>query len=203
MKPHTPETKQDIKDTPANPSREEAEKAVETLIRWAGEDPSAEGLEKTPARVVRAFEEHFAGYREDPDTLLGPDFEPAEGYKDYVSLTHIPVYSHCRHHLHPILGHAHIAYWPGNHLAGLSKIARVVQSFCKKMVSQESLTTDIRDCLDRNIKPQGCAVIIEARHLCITTRGVKSPDIQTRTASYSGIFDQDEQVRQRFLSSLK
>lgn len=202
MKAQSSPKKQDQNNADTKPTREDAEKAVETLIRWAGEDPARKEIQKTPSRFINAFEEHFSGYSQNPDEVFGRDFEDAQDYNDYVLLTDIPVHSHCQHHMHPILGRAHIAYWPDGTLAGLSKFARVVNILSKRMVSQEILTRDIRACIDRVLKPKGSAVIMSAKHLCMSTRGVNSSDIETTSSSFSGIFDTDRDVRTRLLNQI-
>lgn len=195
MKPQSVSDKQDQNQ----PDKSQAEQAVKTILSYLGEDPQRTELLKTPARFIKAFEEHCSGYQKDPVSIFGSDFEPADNYNDFVCLTDIPIHSHCQHHIHPIIGKAHIAYWPGEKLAGLSKVARATHILSKRLVSQESLTTDIRECLEEVLAPKGVAVLIAARHLCISTRGVNHPDMLTTTTAFSGIFDSDPEVRQRFL----
>src|SRR5262252_5722815 len=158
------------KAPPARPSREEAEAAVRTLIRWAGDEPEREGLDGTPARVVRAYEEWFAGYGEDPAELLRRTFEEAGGYDEIVLLRDIRFESHCEHHMAPIIGRAHIGYLPRHRVAGISKLARLVEVFAKRLQIQERMTAEIAKCLNSILKPYGLGVVVEATHECMTTR---------------------------------
>ena len=185
------------------PSREEAEAAVETLIRWMGESPTREGLVDTPARVVRAWEEFCAGYEEDPESLLGSTFEEVEGYDDMVMLRSIRMESHCEHHLVPILGTAHIAYLPDRRVVGISKLARVLDSFARRLQTQETLTAQVADCIQTALRPRGVAVLIDAQHQCMTTRGVHKPDVSMVTTRFTGAFETDRDLRDRFLTQTR
>ena len=170
------------------PTREEAEAAVRTLLEWAGDDPDREGLLETPARVVRAYEEFFAGYREDPFQYLDRTFEEVAGYDEMVVLRDIPFESHCEHHLAPIIGRAHVAYLPTNRVVGISKLARVVNAFAKRLQVQEKMTAQIADCINEALAPDGVAVVIEAAHHCMTTRGVHKPGVTMVTSTLLGAF---------------
>ncbi|MEO0962575.1 MAG: GTP cyclohydrolase I FolE, partial [Pseudomonadota bacterium] len=167
--------------TETRPSRSEAEAAVRTLISWAGDNPDREGLIDTPSRVVRAYEEFFEGYDEDPAEVLGRTFEEVEGYNDIVMLRDISLESHCEHHMVPILGKAHIAYMPINSVVGISKLARVIEIYAKRLQTQETMTAQIAETIVSDLKPAGVAVMIEAKHQCMTTRGIKKPDVATIT----------------------
>src|SRR5215831_21272757 len=158
----------------SKPTREEAEKAIETLLRWAGDDPSREGLADTPARVAKAFEEWFSGYGQDPEEYLTRTFEEIEGYDDMVILKDIHFESHCEHHLAPIIGHAHVGYLPTNRVVGISKLARVVEAFARRLQIQEKLTAEIAHAIDEILKPKGVGVVIEAEHSCMSLRGVNA-----------------------------
>lgn len=181
------------------PSREQAMDAVRTLIAWTGDDPSREGLIDTPKRVVDAFEEWFQGYAADPAKELSRVFEEAEGYDDMVLLREIEVESHCEHHLAPFLGKAYVAYVPTGKVVGISKIARVVEIFSKRLQNQENLTVQIADALTKSLDPKGVAVLIEAEHQCMTTRGVHHRHVSTLTSRFTGVFKTDEALQQRFL----
>ena len=157
-------------DTGTRPTRDEAEAAVETILRWIGEDVSREGLVGTPGRVVRAWEEFCAGYDEDPAAMLSSTFEEVEGYDDMVMLRSIRMESHCEHHMVPILGVAHIAYMPDRRVVGISKLARVLDSFSKRLQTQETLTAQVADCIQQALQPRGVAILIDAQHQCMTTR---------------------------------
>jgi GTP cyclohydrolase I len=180
------------------PSRAEAEAAVETLLRWAGDDPSREGLIDTPARVARAYEEFFQGYDEDPSELLSRTFEEVEGYRDMVMLRNIELQSHCEHHMVPIAGKAHIAYLPNKRVVGISKLARVMDSFAKRLQTQETMTAQIANCIQESLAPKGVAVLIDAKHQCMTTRGVKKPSVSMVTTQFTGAFQDDDALRERF-----
>lgn len=184
----------------ARPSREAAEDAVRTLIKWAGDNPDREGLIDTPQRVVRAYEEFFAGYRTDPSALLETTFEETADYDEMVTLRDIRVESHCEHHIVPILGRAHIAYLPAGRVIGISKLVRVVDAFAKRLQIQETLTAQIAEAIDAALKPRGVAVVIEAAHHCMTTRGVKRPGVSMITSKMLGAFRTDQATRQEFLS---
>ena len=181
------------------PTREEAEEAVRTLIAWAGDDPAREGLIDTPKRVVKAWSEWFSGYEADPMKALGKTFEDVQGYDDMVMLTNIDVESHCEHHLAPIMGVAHVAYLPRKAVVGIAKIARVVEIFAKRMQTQETMTAQIADALTEAMDPLGVAVFVDAKHQCMTTRGVHHPNVSTITTSFSGAFKTDPDLRDRFM----
>ncbi|NJO34730.1 MAG: GTP cyclohydrolase I FolE [Rhodospirillales bacterium] len=181
------------------PSRAEAESAVRTLIGWAGDDPDREGLKDTPRRVTDAFEEYFAGYRLDPADVLSKTFDEAGGYDDLVMLRDIRVESHCEHHLAPFLGAAHVAYLPNGRILGISKIARVVEIFAKRLQTQEALTAQIADAIEKALQPRGVAVLIEAEHQCMSTRGVRQPGVKTITTRFTGALEADASYRDRFL----
>ena len=180
------------------PSRDEAEKAVEVLLRWAGDNPQREGLLDTPARVARAYEEFFAGYTEDPEQMLERTFEEVEGYDDIVMLRDIAMQSHCEHHLVPILGKAHIAYLPDTRVVGISKLARVLDSYSRRLQTQETMTSQVANAIQNALKPKGVAILIDAQHQCMTTRGVKKPDVSMVTNQFTGEFKKDPSLRDRF-----
>ena len=182
------------------PSREEAEAAVRTLLRWAGDDPSREGLIDTPARVARAYEEWFTGYSEDPVEYLQRTFEEVAGYDEMVVLKHIRVESHCEHHLAPIIGKAHVAYLPDSRVVGISKLARVVEAYARRFQVQEKMTAEIAACIQDVLQPRGVAVVIEAQHGCMTTRGVHKPGVSMVTSKMLGAFRQDPMTRREFLT---
>jgi GTP cyclohydrolase I len=181
------------------PSRAAAEEAVRTLIAWAGDDPDREGLLETPSRVVKAYEQFFAGYRKDPEEILAKTFEETEGYDEMVTVRDIRLESHCEHHMVPFLGVAHVAYLPNRRVVGLSKIARLVEVYSKRLQIQEKLTVQIADAIDRVLQPRGVAIVIEAEHFCMTTRGVRKPGSLTATSRMTGAFRQDPATRQEFL----
>ena len=185
------------------PSREEAMKAVETLLRWAGEDPTREGLVETPKRVVAAYEEYFCGYEKDASEELSKTFEDIEGFDDMVLVKGIDFVSHCEHHLVPILGKAHVAYWPDEKVVGISKLARIVDIYGRRLVSQENMTRNILNCIDKTLKPKGAAVYIDANHQCMSTRGVSKGRSSTVTSMFCGIFKEDRDVQRRFLDMIK
>lgn len=185
------------------PSRDEAEKAVEVLLRWAGDNPLREGLLDTPARVVRAYEEFFAGYLEDPEKMLERTFEEVEGYDDIVMLRDVAVQSHCEHHLVPILGKAHIAYLPDKRVVGISKLARVLDSYSKRLQTQETMTSQISNAIQRALKPKGVAILIDAQHQCMTTRGVKKPNVSMITTQFTGEFKKDPLLKDRFYKHIQ
>ena len=181
------------------PTREEAEAAVRTLLAWAGDDPQREGLVDTPKRVVNAYREFFAGYEMDPIDELSRTFEDVQGYDDIVMLNDIDVESHCEHHMVPILGKAYVAYMPTDAVVGISKIARVVEIFCKRLQTQETMTQQICDAIAESLQPMGVAVLIDAKHQCMTTRGVHHPNVSTITTQFTGVFKTDQDLRNRFL----
>lgn len=181
------------------PSRSEAEAAVRTLIAWAGDDPEREGLRDTPGRVVRAYEEFFAGYREDPVALLATTFEEV-AYDEMIVLRDIRLESHCEHHIVPILGRVHIGYLPRGRVVGISKLARVVEAFAKRLQIQEALTAQIADAIQEVLRPRGVGVVIEAAHQCMTTRGIRKPGVSMVTSRMLGCFRDDPATRREFLS---
>lgn len=185
------------------PTREQAEAAVEILIRWAGDDPSREGLRETPARVVKAYEELFGGYRVDPVAALGRVFEEVGGYDDVVVVRDISFHSHCEHHMVPIVGKASVAYLPAGPVLGLSKIVRVVDIFGRRLQTQEKMTVQIASVINDVLKPRGVAVVLEAEHLCMAMRGVRTTGSTTVTNSFHGIFAQDRRERDRVLSLMR
>ncbi len=193
-------TKRKRATTDTRPSRKEAEAAVRTLLRWAGDDPAREGLVDTPARVVRAYEEFFAGYREDPAALLARTFEEVEGYDEMIVLRDIRFESHCEHHLVPIIGRAHVAYLPRRRVVGISKLARLVEVYAKRLQIQEKMTVQIADTLQSVLQPKGVAVVIEASHQCMTTRGVHKPGVAMVTSRLLGAFREDAQTRREFFA---
>lgn len=184
------------------PSRAEAESAVRTLIEWAGDNPDREGLLDTPKRVVKAYEEFFSGYDEDPVSLLSRTFEEVEGYDDIVLLRDIALESHCEHHMVQILGKAHVAYLPEKRVVGISKIARVVEAYARRLQTQETMTAQIAAALEEGLCPRGVAVLIDAKHQCMTTRGVYKPDVATITTTFTGIF-KEERYERRFLDLIR
>jgi GTP cyclohydrolase I len=181
------------------PTRDAAEEAVRTLIAWAGDDPAREGLKDTPRRVTDAFEEYFSGYGLDPADVLSRQFEEAGGYDDLVMLRDIRVESHCEHHIAPFLGVAHVAYLPNGRIVGISKIARVVEIFAKRLQTQETMTAQIAEALEAALRPRGVAVLIEAEHQCMSMRGVRQPGVKTITTRFTGALEQDASYRDRFL----
>ncbi len=174
--------------------------AIRTLIRWAGDDPAREGLVDTPRRVARAWKEYCAGYGEDPAHHLARIFEEVGGYDEIVLLRDIPFQSHCEHHMAPIIGRAHIAYLPKNHVVGISKLARVLHAFARRLQVQERLTAEVADCIWNGLKPQGVAVVIEASHACMTARGVRTPGVSMVTSRMMGVFRDDERSRKEVLA---
>ena len=184
------------------PSRAEAEDAVRTLIRWAGDNPGRSGMVGTPARVARAYEEWFAGYREDPREYLSRTFEEVAGYDEIVVLRDIPFVSHCEHHLAPIVGRAHIGYLPRKRVVGISKLARLVDVYARRFQIQEKMTAEIAGCLVNVLKPFGVAVVVEGAHQCMTTRGVHKPGVTMVTSQMLGVFRKNSETRQEFLSAI-
>lgn len=174
--------------------------AVRTLIEWTGDDPSREGLLDTPSRVARAWKEYCVGYAEDPAVHLSRVFEEVGGYDEIVLLRDIPFQSHCEHHLAPIIGVAHIAYLPTDFVVGISKLARVLHGFARRLQVQERLTAEVAECIWNNLKPQGVAVVIEASHACMTARGVRTPGVRMTTSRMMGVFRDDERSRKEVLS---
>lgn len=182
------------------PSRAEVEEAVRTILRWVGEDPSRDGLIETPKRVVKAQEEYFAGYAMDPTEILSKTFEEIEGYDEMISLRGIRFESHCEHHMAPIIGRAWVAYIPNGRVVGISKLARVVQVYAKRLQIQEKMTAQIANVIDEVLQPQGVAVLIKAEHHCMTTRGVMKPGTDLVTSRMLGVFRDSAITRQEFLS---
>ena len=187
----------------ARPSRQEAEAAVRTLIAWTGDDPRREGLIDTPRRVVEAYEELFAGYAGDPRETLARVFDDVEGYSDVVVVRDIPFVSHCEHHIAPFFGKAHIGYYPRGGAVGLSKLARVVEMFARRLQTQESMTAQIVKAIERGLKPRGVAVMVEAEHTCMSMRGVKKAGASTVTTQFTGVFKTDREEQRRFLDLLR
>ena len=187
----------------SKPTREEAQKAVRTLIEWAGDNPDREGLVETPKRVVKAYEEFFAGYDDDPEEILRKTFEEVEGYDEMVLVKNIRLESHCEHHIVPILGKAHIAYIPNNRVVGISKLARIVDAFGKRLQTQETMTAQIANTIEKVLEPKGVAVVVDAAHQCMTTRGIHKPESSTVTSCMRGIFKEDPRTRNEFLTFIK
>jgi GTP cyclohydrolase I len=183
-----------------HPSREEAEAAVRTLLLWAGDDPDREGLLGTPDRVVRSYEEFFAGYAENPTDMLSRTFEETEGYDEMVLLRDIPFESHCEHHMVPIIGTAHVAYLPNQRVVGISKLARTVEIFAKRLQIQEKMTAQIADAIQQALDPRGVAVVLNAQHQCMTTRGVKKPGVGMITSRMLGAFKEDRSLKADFMA---
>jgi GTP cyclohydrolase IA len=184
----------------SRPSRDDAEAAIETLLRWAGDDPEREGLRDTPARVARAFEDWFSGYNEDPEEYLKRTFEEVEGYDEMIVLRDIRFESHCEHHLAPIIGKAHVAYLPTNRVVGISKLARVVEAYARRLQVQEKMNAQIANTIQKILEPKGVAVVIEAQHQCMTTRGVHKPGVTMVTSTMLGAFRKDPMTRREFLT---
>ena len=184
------------------PSQEQAEEAIRTLIRWAGDDPDREGLIGTPHRVAKAYQEFFAGYNEDPVAVLGATFEETGSYDDVVILRDIRLESHCEHHIVPIIGKVHIGYLPNGRVVGISKLARLIEVFAKRMQIQETLTAQIADTIADVLDPHGVAVVIEAAHQCMTTRGIRKPGVSMVTSRMLGVFRDNADTRREFLSMI-
>ena len=190
----------DATGTSSRPTREQAEAAVRTLLLWAGDDPGREGLRGTPDRVVRSYEEFFAGYRVDPVALLERTFEETDGYDEIVLLRDIRLESYCEHHVVPIIGRAHVAYLPHHRVVGISKLARVVDAYAKRLQIQEKLTAQIANTINDVLQPRGVAVIIEAQHQCMTTRGIHKPGVSMVTSRMLGAFRDDPSTRRELLA---
>jgi GTP cyclohydrolase I len=188
--------------TPSKPSRAEAEDAVRTLIRWAGDDPGREGLRDTPRRVVDSFDEFFSGYAADPVEILRRTFEETEGYDEMVLLRDIRFESHCEHHLAPIIGRAHIAYMPDRRVVGISKLARLVEVYARRLQIQEKMTVQIANTINEILEPKGVAVVIEASHQCMTTRGVHKPGVVMTTSRMLGAFREDATTRRELMAMI-
>ena len=187
-------------ETPNKPTREEAEEAVRTLICWTGDDPDREGLIETPKRVVKAYEEFFEGYNMDPEEVLTKTFEEVQGYDDAVIVRNIRVESHCEHHIVPILGVAHVGYIPNNRVVGISKLARVIEIFGKRLQTQETMTAQIADTIQRVLQPKGVAVVVDASHQCMTTRGIHKTESSTITSRMLGAFRDNPETRSEFMN---
>ncbi len=190
------------KEPDKRPSREEVEDAVRTLLRWAGDDPAREGLRETPSRVASAFEEWFSGYGIDPAEYLSKTFEEINGYDEMVILRNVRFESHCEHHIAPIIGHAHIGYLPDHRVVGVSKLARLVEAFAKRLQIQEKMTSDIATTLDQVLQPKGVGVVIEASHACMSTRGVHKAGATMVTSQMIGAFRTDPSTRREFLAAI-
>ena len=184
----------------SKPSREEAMDAVRTMIAWAGDDPSREGLLETPKRVIKAYEEFFAGYDMDPDEILNKTFEEVAGYDEMIIIKDIRLESHCEHHMVPILGKAHLAYIPNNRVVGISKLARVVDVYGKRLQTQETMTAQIAESINRVLQPKGVAVVVDAGHQCMTTRGIHKTNATTITSQMLGVFRSDYRTRSEFMN---
>ena len=185
------------------PSRAEVEAAVRTMIRWTGDDPDREGLQETPSRVTRAFEEFFGGYAQDPADFLAKTFEEVGGYDEMILLRGIRFESHCEHHMAPVIGQAWVGYVPNGRVVGISKLARVVDVFARRLQVQEKMTAQIADTIDRILKPKGVAVVIKASHHCMTTRSVHKPDTDLVTSRMLGCFRDHGQLRQEFMQAVQ
>ena len=192
--------RQPVPATPTRPSRAEAIDAVRTMIRWAGDDPDREGLVETPDRVVRAYEEFFSGYERDPAEVLAKTFSEVDGYDEMIVMNDIRFESHCEHHMVPIIGKAHIGYLPAHRVVGISKLARLVEVYARRLQIQEKMTVQIADTLQQVLRPKGVAVVIEAAHQCMTTRGVHKPGATLVTSRMLGAFRDDPTTRREFLA---
>ncbi|WP_419913694.1 GTP cyclohydrolase I FolE [Hoeflea sp.] len=193
---------QNSKPQRQRPSRADAEAAVRILLEWSGDDPDREGLIDTPARVVRAYEEFFEGYNTDPADLLARTFEETGDYDDLIVLRDMRLESHCEHHVVPIIGKVHVAYLPANRVVGISKLARVVEVYAKRLQIQETLTSQIADTIQDVLQPRGVAVVVEAAHMCMTTRGIKKPGVSMVTRRLLGAFQTDPELRRDFLATI-
>lgn len=202
--PVKPERNDGVRTPPAQrPSRKEAEAAVRTLIQWAGDDPDREGLLDTPRRVVKAWREMFGGYDQDVAEELETVFDEVGGYGDIVLVRDIPFYSHCEHHIVPIIGHAHIGYYPRDGVVGLSKLARVVEIYARRLQTQENLTASVVKAIDEHLNPRGLAIMMEAEHMCMAMRGIQKQGISTVTTGFTGVFKDDPQEQMRFLTMVR
>ncbi|KGE00596.1 MULTISPECIES: GTP cyclohydrolase I FolE [Rhizobium/Agrobacterium group] len=191
------------KEKQVRPTQQEAEEAIRVLLRWAGDDPAREGLLDTPKRVAVAYRELFAGYEQSPEEVLGRTFEEVSGYDDIVLVRDIPFFSHCEHHMLPIVGKAHIAYLPSGRVLGLSKIARVVEIFGRRLQTQENMTAQIASAIEEHLKPRGVAVMIEAEHMCMEMRGVQKQGSQTMTTTFTGEFKTNAAEQARFFTLVR
>ena len=189
-------------DLSVRPTRAEAEDAVRTLLRWAGENPTRDGLIETPSRVVKAYDEYFRGYNDDPEAILQKTFEEIEGYDEMIVLRAIRFESHCEHHMAPIVGRAWVGYIPNGRVVGISKLARVVETYAKRLQIQEKMTSQIANTIEQVLNPQGVAVVIKAEHHCMTTRGVHKPGTDLVTSRMLGVFRENAITRQEFLSMI-
>ena len=189
-----------INKTVSRPTREDAMEAVKTMIAWAGDNPTREGLLETPKRVVKAYEEFFAGYDMDPDEILNKTFEEVAGYDEMIIIKDIRLESHCEHHMVPILGKAHLAYIPNNRIVGISKLARVVDVYGKRLQTQETMTAQIAESINRVLAPKGVGVVIDAGHQCMTTRGIHKTNATTITSQMLGVFRTDYRTRSEFMN---
>ena len=187
-------------ETVVKPTREEAEEAVRTLICWTGDNPDREGLIETPKRVVKAYEEFFEGYNMDPEEVLTKTFEEVQGYDDAVIVRNIRVESHCEHHIVPIIGVAHVGYIPNNRVVGISKLARVIEIFGKRLQTQETMTAQIADTIQKVLQPKGVAVVVDASHQCMTTRGIHKTESSTITSRMLGAFRDNPETRSEFMN---
>ncbi|MGF9762994.1 GTP cyclohydrolase I FolE [Microvirga sp. 0TCS3.31] len=187
----------------AAPTREEAEAAVRTLLRWAGDDPTREGLQDTPKRVAKAFRELYSGYAQDPDEILDKVFSEVQGYDDIVLVRDIPFYSHCEHHMVPFFGVAHVAYYPTKGVVGLSKLARLVDAYARRLQTQETMTAQIASAMVKALTPRGVAVMIEAEHMCMSMRGIQKAGALTLTTQFTGVFKEDPAEQVRFLTLVR
>jgi GTP cyclohydrolase I len=187
----------------SRPSRDEAEEAVRTLIAWAGDDPSRDGLQDTPKRVVNAYREFFQGYEQSPEDVLARTFEENAGYDDIVMLRDIDINSHCEHHMIPFIGKAHVAYYPTDRVVGISKLARVVEIYARRLQTQETMTAQIATTIDDVLQPKGAAVMIEAVHQCMSLRGVQKPNVATVTTHFTGMFKEKPDWQNRFISLVR
>lgn len=199
-----------VKSFPANseitdqrPTKEEAEAAVRTLLQWIGENPEREGLLETPARVAKAYREMFSGYEESPQDMLGRTFEEVAGYDDLVLIKDISFHSHCEHHMVPIIGKAHVAYMPAGRVVGLSKIARLVEIYARRLQTQEAMTAQIATAIDEVLAPRGVAVLIEAEHMCMSMRGIRKQGATTITTTFTGTFNAHVEEQTRFMAMLR
>jgi GTP cyclohydrolase I len=195
-------SKSSIIPPPGRPSREQAEQAVDTLLRWAGDNPDREGLRDTPKRVVQAYEDWFRGYEVDPVKFLERTFEEVEGYDELIVLRDITFESHCEHHMAPIIGIAHVGYLPNNKVVGISKLARVVETFARRLQVQEKMTAQIAQCIESVLKPKGVGVVIDAVHQCMTTRGIHKSGVSMVTSQMLGSFRKDARTRAEFLQMI-
>ena len=195
-------SKSSIIPAPDRPSREQAEQAVDTLLRWAGDNPDREGLRDTPKRVVLAYEDWFRGYAEDPVKFLQRTFKEVEGYDELIVLRDITFESHCEHHMAPIIGVAHVGYLPNNKVVGISKLARVVETFARRLQVQEKMTAQIANCIESVLKPKGVGVVVDAVHQCMTTRGIHKSGVSMVTSQMLGSFRKDARTRAEFLQMI-